>query len=85
MAQASIIVKSLLLAFVVAALSAATTVSGQDMAPAPAPDAGSAFSVPVSAHTFVKKPTQNTSPATNTRRHRPTHVANFALVSCSLR
>ncbi|KAK2983355.1 hypothetical protein RJ640_010732 [Escallonia rubra] len=46
MAQASIIVKSLLLTFVVAAFSAATAVSGQDMAPAPAPDTGSAFSVP---------------------------------------
>ncbi|KAK2983357.1 hypothetical protein RJ640_010734 [Escallonia rubra] len=36
------------------------------------------------ANTFVKKPTQNTSPATNTRRRRPTHVASFALFLQSL-
>ncbi|PSS15651.1 Pre-mRNA-processing factor 40 A like [Actinidia chinensis var. chinensis] len=49
MTKVSIIV-AFTLAFVAAAFSAAATVSAQDfaMAPAPSPDAGSAFSLPVS-------------------------------------
>lgn len=47
MAQVSSIVKkaSVLAVF---ALSAVATVSAQSMAPAPSPDAGAAFSVPIS-------------------------------------
>ncbi|KAM7524546.1 hypothetical protein LguiA_014448 [Lonicera macranthoides] len=49
MAQVSIVVKSFLLAFVLAIFSVAATVSAQDsMAPAPSPDAGAGFSLPVS-------------------------------------
>ncbi|KAJ9695740.1 hypothetical protein PVL29_010961 [Vitis rotundifolia] len=49
MAQVSII-KALMLVFAVAIFSAATTVSAQDgsPAPSPSPDAGSAFSIPLS-------------------------------------
>ncbi|KAK2999046.1 hypothetical protein RJ639_023040 [Escallonia herrerae] len=48
MARVSSAINALLLAFVVAAFSAVATVSAQEMAPAPAPDAGSALSLPVS-------------------------------------
>ncbi|KAL7585789.1 hypothetical protein Lser_V15G42516 [Lactuca serriola] len=47
MAQVSSIVKKASVLAVVA-LSAVATVSAQSMAPAPSPDAGAAFSVPIS-------------------------------------
>ncbi|KAJ9543778.1 hypothetical protein OSB04_023485 [Centaurea solstitialis] len=46
MAQFSIVKKASIIAVVVVALTAATTVSAQG--PAPSPDAGAAFSVPAS-------------------------------------
>uniref|UniRef100_F6HL52 Uncharacterized protein n=1 Tax=Vitis vinifera TaxID=29760 RepID=F6HL52_VITVI len=54
MAQVSI-AKAFVLLFVVAIFSVATTVSAQDNSPAPAlsPDAGSAFSLPLSGSVIV--------------------------------